>query len=428
MTDSTTPLSVPSGPPTGDHPERYTVISADCHGGGEIHGYRDYLPARLHAEFDAWVSGYEIPYEDLKGDLGPRNWDSDRRMRDLEADGVVAEVIFPNTVPPFFPKPSLTDQPPAANAGDLALRWEGLKAHNRWMVDFCAATPGRRAGIVQIMLHDIPAAVEEIRWAKEAGLTGGVLLPGTPPGSGLVPMFDYAHYEPLWRVCEELGMPVNHHTGSAAPPAGDTDVDKVVFLTEVSWWAHRAFTHLVVSGAMDRHPGLQFVFTEQGTAWIPEETRRLDYYWHRMSTAVGSQEYEWGSALVGRMELKPSEYWARQCHVGASFQRPAEAKLRYQVGVDRIMWGSDYPHKEASHPFSREALQLTYNGIDPVEVAAMVGGNAAKLYGFDLAALAPIAAKVGPRVDQVWAPLAPEDIPVGADKCPAFVGAAGIKP
>jgi predicted TIM-barrel fold metal-dependent hydrolase len=64
-------------------------------------------------------------------------------------------------------------------------RWAGLQAHNRWLVDFCADAPGRRAGIVQITLHDIEASVAEIRWAHDAGLRGGVLLPGTPPGIGL---------------------------------------------------------------------------------------------------------------------------------------------------------------------------------------------------------------------------------------------------
>ena len=121
---------------------------------------------------------FENPYDDLEGDDAGRNWDSDRRLAELEADGVVAEVIFPNTIPPFFPQASLVHQPPAADAGDLALRWEGLRAHNRWLADFCAAAPGRRAGIAQILLHDVDAAVDEIRWAAGAGLTGGVLLPG----------------------------------------------------------------------------------------------------------------------------------------------------------------------------------------------------------------------------------------------------------
>jgi predicted TIM-barrel fold metal-dependent hydrolase len=237
--------------------ERYLVISADCHGGGNITDYKAFLASQWHDDFDAWAATYEIPYEDMKGPDGERNWDSDLRLDDLEADGIVAEVIYPNTVPPFFPKASLADQPPAANAGDLAARWAGLQAHNRWLADFCAQTPGRRAGIAQIMLHDLDAAVAEIHWAKENGLTGGILLPGAPPGSGLPPLFDPSYYEPLWATCAELGMPVNHHSGSAAPNTGDRPEDQVILVLEVTWWAHRAFTHLLVSGAFERHPDLR---------------------------------------------------------------------------------------------------------------------------------------------------------------------------
>jgi predicted TIM-barrel fold metal-dependent hydrolase len=76
------------------------------------------------------------------------------------------------------------------------LRWSGLHAHNRWLAELCAATPGRRAGIAQIVLHDVDRAVEEVRRARDAGLTGGVLLPGAPPGSGLAPLYapDYGFY------------------------------------------------------------------------------------------------------------------------------------------------------------------------------------------------------------------------------------------
>ena len=193
-------------------------------------------------------------------------------------------------------------------------------------------------------------------------------------------------YEPIWQACEEAGLPVNHHSGSAVPNLGDQPMDQVTFMLEVTWWAHRALWHLLFGGAMERHPDLQFVFTEQGTGWIPETLGTLDYFFHRMGTAVGSQEHEWGGPVVERLSLRPSEYWARQCHVGSSFMRPAEAVLRHAVGVDRIMWGSDYPHKESSFPFSREALRLTFAKVDPVEVQAMVGGNAARVYGFDLAA------------------------------------------
>jgi predicted TIM-barrel fold metal-dependent hydrolase len=401
--------------------DRYLVISADCHGGGNITDYRPYLPSKWHDVFDAWAASYEIPYEDMKGPDGDRNWDSKRRLTELEADGIVAEVIYPNTVPPFFPKASLGDQPPAANAGDLEARWAGLQAHNRWMADFCADAPGRRAGIAQIMLHDLDAAVTEIRWAKDNGLTGGVLLPGAPPGSGLPPLYD-AYYEPLWAVCEELDVPLNHHSGSAAPVAGENPEDKVVFILEVTWWAHRTFTHLVVSGAFEKHPGLRLVLTEQGTAWIPEELARLDHFFDRFRHASGSQEMEWGLPLVERMSLKPSEYWARQCAVGSSFIRPDEVKLRHAVGIDKIMWGSDYPHKEGSNPFTLEAIRASFASIDPIEVQAMLGDNAARTYGFDIEALRPIADEVGPLVADVAVTLPPQSLPPEAEKCPALVG------
>jgi hypothetical protein len=76
--------------------DRYVVISADCHAGADLVDYRPFLDPKYHSEFDGWVDTYEVPYEDLKGPDGPRNWDSDRRLADMEADGIVAEVIFPH--------------------------------------------------------------------------------------------------------------------------------------------------------------------------------------------------------------------------------------------------------------------------------------------------------------------------------------------
>lgn len=407
-----------------DTAARYAVISADGHAGADVRAYRDYLERRYLDEYDRWLSAYVCPFPDLEGPNADRNWNSDRRLAEMEADGIVGEVLFPNTIPAFYPTTSLKAQVPPANAGDLELRWAGLRAHNRWLADFCAATPGRRAGIAQILLHDVDAAVEEVHWAADAGLAGGVLLPGAPPGTGLQPLYASV-YEPIFAACEERGLPINHHSGSAVPPLDDTPEDKVIFLLEVTWWANRALWHLIVGGAMERHPSLQFVFTEQGTSWIPERLMMLDYFFDRMrgdAGAGGSQEVEWGTPVMSKLSLQPSEYWARQCHVGASFMRPAEVPLRHDIGLDKIMWGSDYPHKESAYPYSREALRLAYADVAPDEVAVMVGGNAAELYGFDLDALAPIAARVGPTIDEIAQPLLPEDIPDDAGRCPAFAG------
>ena len=127
-------------PLASDH--RYTVISADCHGGANIADYRPYLESAYHDEFDAWMADYENPYDDVKGADADRNWDSDRRLSEMQADGIVAEVVFPNTIPPFFPKVSLVNQPPGAGAGDLDKRMAGIRAHNRWLADFCAVDAG----------------------------------------------------------------------------------------------------------------------------------------------------------------------------------------------------------------------------------------------------------------------------------------------
>ena len=111
--------------------DKYVVVSADCHGGASIEGYKPFLASKYHDEFDAWAADFENPYDDTTGPDADRNWSSERRLREMEADGVVAEVIFPNTIPPFFPKVSLVNQPPGATEGDLAQRWAGLQAHNR---------------------------------------------------------------------------------------------------------------------------------------------------------------------------------------------------------------------------------------------------------------------------------------------------------
>ena len=234
--------------------DHYVVISADCHGGGEIHEYRDYLASKYHDEFDAWVADYQIPFADLLGDIGKRNWDSDRRLRDLEADGIAAEVIFPNTIPPFFPGGALVTQAPPADAHELELRWAGLQAHNRWLADFCAAVPGRRAGIAQIMLHDVDASVEEIHCRE--GTRPHRRRPAARRASRhrTAPAAPQALRAALGRVRR------GRHPGE--PPRGERRTaarmeqeDIVMFLLEVTWWSHNVLTNLIVGGVLERHPG-----------------------------------------------------------------------------------------------------------------------------------------------------------------------------
>lgn len=404
--------------------ERYTVISADCHAGADLLDYKPYLEAGYHDDFDAWAAAYVNPYADLLADTADRNWNSARRLAELAADGIVAEVVFPNTIPPFFPSASL--MAPAPSPQEYEQRWAGLRAHNRWLADFCADAPGRRAGVAQILLNDPAEAVREVRRTKEAGLTGGILLPGTPPGSGIPELYSQV-YDPLWAVCEELDVPVNHHGGSASPPLGDEPAARAVFMVETTWFSHRALWHLIFGGAFRRHPGLKLVLTEQGSGWIPGVVEMLDYYHGRLVAAASrasTAESKFGAGLAASMGASPGEVWRDNCFVGASFMRPHEVPLRDRIGLDKIMWGSDYPHDEGTAPYSREGLRIAYAGLPPDEIAAMVGGNAARVYGFDLAALDRIAATAGPTVDEIAEPL--KEAPADATS-PAFAPGGSVR-
>ena len=413
--------------------DRYLLITADTHAGASPEGYGPSLEKKWHGDYQDWlvqsaavakatrqVMGSRSIGVDGDPDIdGDRNWDTARRLRETEADGVVAEVIFPNTSPPFAPTMmSEFGEPEAGTAHER--RWAGIKAHNRWLADFCAEAPGRRAGLVQIFLPLIEESVKEIRWAKENGLTGGVLLPGAPPGSGIEPLYA-PQYEAIYAVCEELEMPLNHHSGGATPDFGMyLPQSLAMFMLEVTWWAHRALWHLMFSGVFERHPNLQFVLTETGVGWAPGVLEQLDTFYKQMKYNDQCSEYIFGGPTVASMSLTPSEYFARQCHIGASFLPPKECAQRYDIGVDRIMWGTDYPHVEGSYPSSKELLRLTFAGVPENEIQQMLALNAARVYGFDLEKLAKVAARVGPTKAEIAAPLSVDDLPDAVRKCPGF--------
>jgi predicted TIM-barrel fold metal-dependent hydrolase len=147
----------------------------------------------------------------------------------------------------------------------------------------------------------------------------------------------------------------------------------------------------------ERFPTLRLALTEQGTDWIPELLVRLD---EQYGSPFERQIRE-------KLSLSPSEYWARNCYVGASFMSRAECDNRDRLGVDRIMWGADYPHIEGTWPLSLDALRETFAGCSPDEFQQMTSRNAARLYGFDLDALQVHADRVGPALDDVLAPPTP---------------------
>jgi predicted TIM-barrel fold metal-dependent hydrolase len=321
--------------------------------------------------------------EDGESAFAPRRgeWDAKVRLEELEADGVVGEVIFPQMVP--FGASLLQyrgdDQPELNHVGN--------RAYNRWLAELCNSNPGRHAGVAVISVQDIEIAVQEVRDAKAAGLFGGVLLPGT---TGDQPFYHHSRYEPLWAVCEELDMPLQVHS-SWSPDYGDEACATAMYISEVDMFAHRPFAALIWSGAFERHPGLKLVFTETGCSWILETLRLLEF-----KSADPMFKY-----FRKDLSLSPTGYFERQCFIGASFMPAHEGRDRHEIGLDKLMWGSDYPHLEGTWPFTMDSLHSTFGDYPENEIHALLGENAARVYGFDLEKLRPIGDRVGPTLEAI---------------------------
>ncbi len=394
--------------------DRYMILSSDTHAGASLYEYRPYLDARWRQDFDDWAKSLDSPYllmTDAESETMQVNWDSDRRLGLTDAEGVTGEVIFPNTLPPFYDVLChLAGVPWTRDAFER--RWAGLRAHNRWLVDFCSHAPERRRGLIQLLPNDIEAAVEEVRWARGVGVIGGVMIPAIPANHPVQPLF-HPRYDPLWAVCAELEMPIHQHQGTGSPEVGnDVPVATPIYFTELDFWARRTLRHLILGGIFERHPALKVVWTEMwGIRWVLEELVQMDRRLRQVQTRFQGDprilnfSSVFASEVTDGLSLTPSEYFARNCYLGASLLPRHEVRYCAAIGVDRLMWGNDFPHPEGTTPHTTEGLRATLFDLSEADCRRMLAGTAADVYGFDLDALTPVAARVGPRVDVVHTPL-----------------------
>lgn len=314
------------------------------------------------------------------GDDRDGEWNSAVRTRVLEGEGVVGEVLFPNGGVPFGG---------FGESAEHELRAVGNRAYDRWLVDFAADLPGRRAALAMLTVHDMEGTVEEIRWAADNAMKG-VIIP-TVPGDGLPPYLDRC-YDPMWAACQEQGLPVHIHGGGGTPDYGDYGVvSMLMYATEATFFSQRNLWILIWAGVLDRFPELQVVFTETRASWVPDTLFLLD----------GIHDAPFFRNIENTARLKPSEYFERQVTIAASFMSSHDAAIRDQIGVDRLMWGADYPHVEGTWPRTRKSLARCFDGIPPADVRAILTENPARVYGFDIDALQPVADRVGPTMGEL---------------------------
>ncbi|HEX4082900.1 MAG TPA: amidohydrolase family protein, partial [Acidimicrobiales bacterium] len=255
----------------------------------------------------------------------------------------------------------------------------------------CAASPARRAGVALVPLFDVDAAVAEISRAAASGLRGGILIPSMwQPHE---PYHD-KKYDPVWAACSDLQMPVHVHSAAADREAYGEHVG--LYIAEVRWWSTRPLWFLLWSGVFERFPDLTFVTTECGAFWVPDLLWSSDIVYDREHAAK-----KLGSQLTAHLPMRPSEYFDRNCFIGASNTRRRELARRYEIGVPNLMWGNDFPHPEGTWPHTKEWLRNAFHDIPVDETQQILGGNAAECYHFDVDALRPLADRVGPTPEEL---------------------------
>ncbi len=381
---------------------RYVIISADAHAGLPCEEYRPYLDAAYHAQFDEYLAErqtnrdqlLQMNYDYIMGwetdnEEGLRGaWDIEQRDKELDADGVTAEVMFADAdaitgmaSPPFGAGLS------AGAIADPELAFAGARAHNRFLAEMCARSPERHGGIALVPItHGVERSVAEIEWLAEQPGIRGIMVPTM--WHDLVP-YNNPSYDPVWAACQAAGFPVHTHSGEA--PQDEYGDNVGIYLAEVVWWAARPAWHLLFSGAFERFPGLKFVVTEAAAYWAADMMWKWDQY-----MGGGHTTKKMAALLKGKISKLPSDYFGENIFIGASTMSREEIRRRYVLGCDVVMWGTDYPHPEGTWPHTQDRLRGDFGDIPVEDARKLLGETAARCYGFDLEALRPIAEKIGP--------------------------------
>ena len=339
------------------------LISADSHVIEPPELLKERVPAALRARAPAFPR--------LKVGEGfqthPGGNDPNERIKEMQTDGVSAEVLYPTHLLPHFAM------------HDAELQQACFRAYNDWLIEYCRVAPARLIGIAAISVYDIDRAVTELERCVKAGLKGSIIWQAPHPDLPL----RSAHYEKFWAASQELNSPVNLHIltghGYHAKPGyydtkgvehyRDTVNGKLKEITD-------AMFELVFYGVLDRYPGLRLISVENEAGWMPFLFQQWDYYYRRFR-----------GVNPPPMRRAPGEYLHGQ--IFATFFRDEVAGKSFQWwGQDNCMWSNDYPHANSTWPNSREVIERTLGHLAPETRRKLCYGNAAKLFGIDIAGMA----------------------------------------
>ncbi len=380
---------------------RYDVISADTHILEPPDIWKNHLPAKYrehaptlvkdHEGGDAWqfsggdpdpiglVSTPGKRFEEFRwwgvsyDDIRPACFNGKERLVDMDIDGVDAEVHFPpqRTIGHWLGYP------------DPEVSLAGIDAYNDFLWnEWCAPDRDRLIGLMQIPNLDVDTSVKYLKRSKEIGHRG-VVISSWPTGEENLSDED----DRFWATAEDLQIPVNIHirlmsrkagvksfeAGKATSPGVSERTKKqkakaVGGLASVFSATPPIIAQLIFTGVFDRFPDLKVIFVEVGVGWIPHFLEQMD-------------DRYWRNRHWGQLELSqpPSYYWYR--NMAATFMEDFNGvQQRHAVGVDNMLWSTDYPHHGNDWPYSRKVINEMFSGVDRDERYRIVAGNAVRLF------------------------------------------------
>jgi predicted TIM-barrel fold metal-dependent hydrolase len=335
---------------------------------------REYIPGRIHRADRMAATGL---YEDGKRGIR-RLTEPDLRIKDQDRDGVQAEVLYG-----VLGASSRLNDPEAAV--------EVMRIYNEWLADFCGKYPERFGGLASIPNNPLDAAIAEVERVAKRGVLRGLDIANS---SELTPLWD-PYWNPLWEVINATGLPLHFHTvGGYLPenirkivhvgsdptranlpdaPKVDLPVARAAFATNITQFQinmANILTSIIFAGVLEKYPRIRVVLGEAGIGWIPYILWRMDGEWEDQFKDLS-------------LTMPPSAYWRRQGW--ATYQTdPIGIKLIDELGADKIMWGSDFPHPDGVWPDSKEYIQKELGHLPEDVRRKIICENAAKLYGFKL--------------------------------------------
>jgi uncharacterized protein len=360
---------------------RYRLISADSHVNEPPDLWTARVPTALReraprverfAEGDAWViegvtdpinfgmnACAGLPAEEMKGwvrfeDIRRGGYDPAARLVEMDDDRVDAEVLYPT---PRLSQGIVANPDPEYH---LAM----VRAYNDWLSEFVAHAPARFAGVALLPNCGAEAAVAEIeRVAGRPGM-GGALIGCWPNGTLALQPED----DKVWARVADAGWPLSIHVSLTAsmPAAHKAKLPGYGRFFD----APNRMIELIFDGVFDRFPDLEVVLAEVDCGWVPYVKEQIDNNYHRLDA-------------VSRFGLQapPSEYIDRHFHYGFMTDTFG-IDNRHRIGVERMLWSSDYPHISADWPMSWRTIQAAFSGVPSAERDLILAGNAARLYGF----------------------------------------------